>query len=141
MALLRVWGEPWRWLYSLPGPGPAPLAAPGVLTADCRGQAGCLGAGLRAGFPARRGLQGPSVPGGSSDPASPLPRVSRLVGQVQRDCDISSLLGLSQGRIGVPDTVLPGGKARTLGRALLGNVTGAPAGVGHLQSLEAEPGG
>lgn len=98
---------PGRGPCPLLGPGPAPLAASVVLTADCRGQRGRLGVGRRAGLPARRGLGG--LWAGGLPACSPLPRASGVAEQVLRmtsDGDVS-LLSASRS----------GSKARTLGRA------------------------
>lgn len=58
---------------------PAPVA----LTDDCRGQAGCLGAGLRAGFPARPRPLGILCAGVTTHPAPPSSGAWGLPGQVQ----------------------------------------------------------
>lgn len=90
--------------------------APAVLTDDCRGQAGCLGAGLRAGFPARQGLWGPCVLGALPTLLHPLPRASAWAGAGTRLTAVPGCtLGAHRlGSIRVPDMVLPGGEARTL---------------------------
>lgn len=78
-----VGAEPGRGPCALLGPRPAPPAAAAVLTTDCRGQGGCLGAGHRVGLPARRGLRGLCVPGVSQ----PAPRFPGPPGWQDRCCD------------------------------------------------------
>lgn len=112
-------GEPWRQLGSLPQPGPAALAVPAVLTADCGDQPGCLGAELRAGFPERRRLQRRCVLG-VFPPCSPLLRASGLAGQVGCDRAAVQAWGSQPGNTCIADMVLPEP----------GNVTEGPWGGG-----------
>lgn len=99
---LREWGGgAVFWATPLP-----PLPSPEALTADCRGQAGCL-----AGFPVRRGLLGPGVPG------PPVSSGGLWAGWGRYGLDVrpaSTLEARGLGSTCLPYVVLPGGEARTL---------------------------
>ena len=77
MCVGRAWDPALLWAGP---PASSSHPAPAALTDDCRGQAGWLGAGLRAGFPARQGLWGPCVLGALPTLLHPLLWAPRLAG-------------------------------------------------------------
>lgn len=93
MCVGRAWDPALLWAGP---PASSSHPAPAALTDDCRGQAGWLGAGPRAGFPARQGLWGPCVLGALPTLLHPLPWAPELAGAgtrlpAVRSCALSGL--------------------------------------------------